>query len=270
MILYHYTTIEGLKGIIHSKSIWASDYRFANDATEFSYGLAFFEQAIERLRSQHPLHSDVIDVIGQFRKAIPEFSLLIASFCEHGDLLSQWRGYNGAIGYAVGVDADWLNQNAEAQGFRLVPVCYKREDQEKMIADKIGLLMTLIKEEGGPNPIWEAVNKWWPIMLLTIAAIKNEHFNEEREYRLVQAGHGWPLGICTRSTRSGLVPYLPMKLDAKLIDHVSFHPNNVGIQRIVVGPGLPKQQTIAVDALLASQHMRLEIQKSNIPYIPTR
>jgi hypothetical protein len=61
-----------------------------------------------------------------------------------------------------------------------------------------------------------------------------------------------------------------MKLDAKLIDHGSFHPNNVGIQRIVVGPGLPKQQTIAVDALLASQHMRLEIHKSNIPYIPTR
>ncbi len=41
------------------------------------------------------------------------------------------------------------------------------------------------------------------------------------------------------------VPYLPVKLDAKLIDHVSFHPNNVGIQRIVVGPGLPKQQTTA-------------------------
>lgn len=268
MILYHYTTADGLKGIVKSKTIWASDYRFVNDATEFSYGLSFFEQAIERARSQHPLHSDVIDVIGRFRKAIPEFSLLIASFCEHGDLLSQWRGYNGAIGYAVGVDADWLNQNAEAQGFRLVPVCYKREDQEKMIAGKIGLLMTLIKEEGGPNPIWEAVNKWWPIMLLTIAAIKNEHFNEEREYRLVQARHGWPPGICTRSTRSGLVPYLPMKLDAKLIDHTSFHPNNAGIQRIVVGPGLPKEQTIAVDALLASQHMRLEIQKSDIPYIP--
>ncbi len=270
MILYHYTTIEGLKGIIHSKSIWASDYRFANDATEFSYGLSFFEQAIERLRSQHALHGDVVDAIGRLRKAIPQFSLLIASFCENGDLLSQWRGYNGAIGYAVGVDADWLNQNAEAQSFRLVPVCYKREDQEKMIADKIGLLMTQIEEEGGPNPIWEAVKKWWPNMLLTIAAIKNEHFNEECEHRLVQTGHGWPRGICTRSTRSGLVPYLPMKLDAKLIDHAPFHSNNVGIQRIVVGPGLPKQQTIAVDALLASQHMRLEIQKSDIPYNPAR
>jgi len=272
--LYHYTTADGLKGIVKSKTIWASDYRFVNDATEFSYGLSIFDQTLQRLLKQHPSGvtdtnlSNAIKTIENFRTAIPDFSLLIASFCEHGDLLSQWRGYNGALGYAVGINADWLNQNAEAQGFRLVPACYKPELQEKAIADKIGVLTGMIKKEVRPNPIWEAVHDWWPVMLKTIAAIKNEHFVEECEHRLVQANHGWPRGICTRSTRSGLIPYLPVRLDAKIIDHVSFHPKNVGIERIVVGPGLPDEQKIAVDALLASQHMRVEIQKSDVPYIP--
>src|ERR1700745_2358870 len=33
--LYHYTTQAGLLGILTSKSIWASEIRFLNDATEF-------------------------------------------------------------------------------------------------------------------------------------------------------------------------------------------------------------------------------------------
>jgi hypothetical protein len=44
VILYHYTTATGLNGIVRSRSIWASHYRFLNDATEFRYGLGMFEQ----------------------------------------------------------------------------------------------------------------------------------------------------------------------------------------------------------------------------------
>jgi hypothetical protein len=86
---------------------------------------------------------------------------------------------------------------------------------------------------------------------------------------LVKAKSDWEEGISTRVVQSGLVPYLPMKLDEKIIPHAS-HPRNVGIERIIVGPGLLDQQKVAVHALLASQHMRLEIEKSNIPYVPNK
>ena|ERR1700732_3664945 len=39
MILYHYTNTVGLQGILKSRSLWASDYRFLNDTREFHYGL---------------------------------------------------------------------------------------------------------------------------------------------------------------------------------------------------------------------------------------
>jgi hypothetical protein len=37
-ILYHYTDAKGLYGIIDTKQIWASSYRFMSDAREFEYG----------------------------------------------------------------------------------------------------------------------------------------------------------------------------------------------------------------------------------------
>ena len=36
-VLYHYTTREGLFGILSSLKIWASSSQFLNDASEFTY-----------------------------------------------------------------------------------------------------------------------------------------------------------------------------------------------------------------------------------------
>ena len=38
-IVYHYTTPEGLWGIIDSGELWMSDYSYLNDAVELNYGL---------------------------------------------------------------------------------------------------------------------------------------------------------------------------------------------------------------------------------------
>jgi hypothetical protein len=58
---------------------------------------------------------------------------------------------------------------------------------------------------------------------------------------------------------------LPVKLDATK----NTPPlRNVGIERIIVGPGLSHQQINAVQALSASEHMRFDVVKSGIPYDP--
>jgi hypothetical protein len=271
MILYHYTTAEGLQGIIKDKSIWASDYRFLSDAAEFNYGLKIFQDIFIQFATELP--SDVVEVIKDLEKdnfATPDFpfSVLIASFCECGDLLSQWRGYNGAIGYAIGFNADWLEQRAKEQDFDLISACYKPEKQQQTIVGAFDLLKESLRQ--GENPSWKTVKKWWPQMLVSMARLKREDFKEEREWRLVRVTSGWK-DICTRTARSGLVPYLPVKLNAKAMNHLSPEARNIGIERIIVGPALLDQQKTAVDALLASRHMRgPEIEKSRIPYIPNK
>ena len=268
-MLYHYTTAAGLKGIIKSKSFWASDYRFLSDATEFRYGLDIFEHIFEAIPAPtFPL--DAIDRIKHLRLATEDFSVFIAAFSKQPDLLSQWRGYNDARGYSIGINADWLTQNAEAQEFRLIPVRYNIEEQRHAVNAKLHLPQTMLDERAKTETVFETVNKWWWTQLLyTIAALKNDHFREEEEYRLVWTHDGWPKGTQTRATARGLVPYIPVRLNAKIIDNRMFHPNNVGLERIIVGPALSEQQKLAVEALLASEHMRFTIDKSAIPYVVT-
>ena len=49
-ILYHYTTQEGLLGIIKDKVIWATHTQYLNDQAEFSYALRLAEEEISRRR----------------------------------------------------------------------------------------------------------------------------------------------------------------------------------------------------------------------------
>jgi len=146
MVLYHYTTAASLSGIIKSRSVWASDYRFLNDATEFRYGLGIFEQIFYSRDSRSPVFSsEVIDLIRQLREATDQFRVFVAAFSKEPDLLSKWRGYNDGKGYSIGIDDDWLSQNAAEQGFRLIPVVYDRGNQRRVVEQKLSLLQSLLE-----------------------------------------------------------------------------------------------------------------------------
>jgi hypothetical protein len=47
--LYHYTSIYGVKGILTSKSIWASLLHFMNDSREWLYALDLVHQHLQSL-----------------------------------------------------------------------------------------------------------------------------------------------------------------------------------------------------------------------------
>jgi hypothetical protein len=259
MILYHYTTIEGLQGIVKSKSIWASDYRFLNDASEFQHGLAMFDRIFSSYRTKLP--DDIVDSMSSLRHAIEvghEFCMFVASFCLDGDLLSQWRGYQAA--YALGINAQWLQDNATAQEFELVPITYYPMQQQKIVYDRLYLLTTLLNRRAAEPGFEIDLREWWRRTLVAIIACKNEMFKEEQEYRLVKYHNGWPRGIQSRITARGshsrVSFYLirPAKTERSM---PKFFGSN---------GALPDWQHAGVDALLASQHMRLEIEKSKIPY----
>jgi len=45
--LYHYTSFDGLKGILESKKLWLTDYQCTNDLSEFGYSKAIFQHYIK-------------------------------------------------------------------------------------------------------------------------------------------------------------------------------------------------------------------------------
>lgn len=44
--LYHYTTLEGLKGIISSNALWATHYKYLNDSSEVDYARSIISEAL--------------------------------------------------------------------------------------------------------------------------------------------------------------------------------------------------------------------------------
>lgn len=137
--LWHYTTADGLLGIVKSQELWATSIKFLNDREEFS---GFFgarlqsliadgvNEGVERLIATEEGKRRV-DAAGgrglvqqglleQLATAICAATLklepFVVSFCTVADvadndgLLSQWRGYGHDGGYAIVFDARALDK----------------------------------------------------------------------------------------------------------------------------------------------------------------
>lgn len=152
--LYHYTGIQGLKGIVGSQTLWASHYKFLNDAAEVIH----FQERLPRILGPIFINllrdfsaegrQALIDVYGTIENALEEEPKTLArvmyevtfanrngegafaepfitSFCtvekenervaNHG-LLSQWRGYGAQGGYAIIFRTDALIELVQEEG----------------------------------------------------------------------------------------------------------------------------------------------------------
>jgi Protein of unknown function (DUF2971) len=167
--LFHYTTAQGLVGIIQHQSLFATHSEFLNDATECRLILdillpkmeAQLKGVVPTLVARKLMHPSILTDFGDtiYRQEAERMlnamivatnttaPYFIASFCihepntnayDHG-LLSQWRGY-GRSGFAIEFDElgiDDLNK-AEAKQFRYQGIITERvsyREHEKRVSD---------------------------------------------------------------------------------------------------------------------------------------
>jgi hypothetical protein len=146
--LYHYTTWDGLLGILKTQTLWATHYKFLNDYSEIvlfrdklvSLILPYVREAYEREIKQSPDIEEAINETGglglviqhdakvvvdaQYRATGHEIYIL--SFCgEHKNsyinnngLLSQWRGYGSGGGFALVFDTRKLEEILRVEATR--------------------------------------------------------------------------------------------------------------------------------------------------------
>jgi hypothetical protein len=172
--LYHYTTLQGLQGILKNQCIWATHYKFLNDCeeiiafrpklTEFLYPLSV--NAIKEIIPKYPRALKIISAKGGLEavarhetetyvdaaySALSEIGdgFYIASFCgTHDDcylndngLLSQWRAYGRDGGFSIEFRTHDLEEmlHSEIKDFHynsllLADVVYS-DDEEKYKAE---------------------------------------------------------------------------------------------------------------------------------------
>lgn len=254
--IYHYTTQQGLLGILESKCLWASRIQHLNDSTEFLLGL---ERVIEHLRHgrvNDATDQERVEELVEYAQDLGGSSVCVASFSEDGDQLSQWRAYGGvAGGVAIGFDSRKLAARASAR-FKLIRCIYEQSEQERLISHMINLASAPVNEAGWDplSPERRIINK-----VLSIAPIiKHGAFSEEREWRLISE----PVRADILSYRSGasmLIPYFPIEL--------ADHDGNLPINRIVVGPSPNHVLAYAAVGMLAFKYRvpPLKIAKSVVP-----
>jgi hypothetical protein len=140
-LLYHYTDAAGLLGIISSNRLWATDASFLNDPSE---GQLFPERIIAFMREKvgglTPSEERiVIQIENGFNKYPRPTHAFTISFCDDGDLLSQWRGYASfGSGYAIGFDSQNITH---IQLGTLVEVQYNSEGVKELALDILSILV---------------------------------------------------------------------------------------------------------------------------------
>lgn len=229
-LLYHYTTLEGLKGILENRSIWFSHMSTLNDPLELQYGKKIIIDEIESLLKEEkdPLLIRFFLMIRNFVEAFGKhmMHLYIACFCEDDNLLSQWRSYssNGG-GYNLGLQIDsktnYSNNPLDYSKQPLIflrKVIYVERDQKDIIKNYLTKIVRAfneaslrIKKELGEIPkTWESelalevLNPLFDIM----CCLKQEVFKEETEWRLILINQEDKVDfIKFREMRGSFIPY---------------------------------------------------------------
>src|SRR5258706_2326348 len=107
--LFHYTDASGLLGILRSCSLWTTHCQSLNDSSEMHYAIKQACDLLDCLVKKGPEEKgrfllgarDLLDKAFEGEGLAP----YIVSFCDLGNLLSQWREYGDrGSGFSIGFD----------------------------------------------------------------------------------------------------------------------------------------------------------------------
>lgn len=266
-VLYHYTTRQGLLGIVREKGIRASDARYLNDAQELTTAVTIARTLIQTRRGTAPpkfgqLYSRLDGVLESL--ALRHDAFVFSMSADSGDVLSQWRAYSrSGNAYAIGFDSEAL-MKAAPRGSHLSSCQYEEPRQRELVGllldDTEGALNAdVIAGKTEEEALLRALAVFAIGFVLVAPLLKHRSFREEKEWRLtLPVISAWDQGVEFRDAGTLLVPYCNIHLPAEKLP----------INEVVVGPTPhPDLEARAVSALLTVAGLPgARVRKSEIPY----
>ncbi len=266
--IYHYTSQNGLLGILQNKTLWASKIQFLNDSAEFQYTLDLVESRLKEFEKNPELEGFPYfreQVVGWLRGTMKFPNIFVTSFSERGDLLSQWRAYcPDGTGVSIGFTYDQLLPAIKKEGpnVRLVKCVYQVDEQIKIVDELISNALNHVRKDQIEQSSQIVASLLMSDVSNLAPVFKHPAFDEEREWRIVVGPFVSILtDVCFRPGKSMLIPYCNFSLrDTK---------ERLEIQRVHVAPNphgiLSCWSTI--DALARNNAHTVEgVALSSIPY----
>jgi len=291
-LLYHYTTIEGLLGIVKTGRLWLSHIKYLNDAREHELLWQLLAQRIEQRIQEADLppgspERKRLESLLEFRAPAETF---VCSFTDDGgDRLSQWRGYaSSCVGFSIGISGLALEEvvkqfnegqeNYQRLAASVQPVIYLGDDDARRFDEIIDNAWKPPVE----HPLAPADRMFTSLMSAFAWVYKHSSFREEQEWRLSVSSFPFsparpanelspamkrlvygPVepapGLCFRPGKSLLIPY--REVDVRKIDPKF-------IKRITMGPAPhPELSEKSVNDLCRSVGLQhVEFKTSDVPY----
>lgn len=289
--IYHYTSADGISGIIDKHEIWMSNAAFMNDTTE-----------LRMLQNAHAILKDydfTNDAVKHEWHKILErqrfnedryIDYYMASFSRKKDLLEQWRAYGN---FCIGFDAKKLGVRRRVS---LYSCLYTENDIRRWILNK-----EKIAEWKGLTDNEEKRNAAYNLLYVASMKYKNKHFKSEKEVRLITTSHhnwlyynspemyedGLPIHFRRHPVYGFPVPYVKFFIEQdnknnikmvkekememkerKLKEEGKKEREPLPITEVIVGPmAHQKEAKAACEILLAERgYKNVRVSVSSIPY----
>lgn len=236
--LFHYTSPDGLRGIVDDRAMWLTNAAYVNDEQELTYPATVARVVVTAL-IQHEADERRRQFLTAVASLLESHTLYrtwyIASFTTHGNALSQWRAYCAGGGYCIGFDGPALVRGMpRASSYLYGQIIYDAGEQANRVNSVIQRYLqewAELREKHSTIPdaeydaaVASALNFWLSRELIFF---KSTAFSSECEWRLAQN----PLRSASLQfrTRAGLLtPFL----SAPLVQEGAKLP----ITRLVIGP----------------------------------
>ena len=285
MPVYHYTSTDGLLGIITKQEIWFGNVDDLNDVTEIDYAFdQIIEPAILKCDSltaeQKKRIQELIAIVRNRNFSLVQgdgvsacgINIFVLSTSKNGNSYTLWNNYTknpSKAGFAVSMDnysfssailkeleiRERTDDSSVKNWLFLGNVVYGRAKQEE-IADRYVERLSYNLEGKGEEfqeIIYEAFVEG---LLLLSLFMKDEEFSKEDEYRYVAvvADENTDLDVSRK-------PYLKfVNVGGNIMSRFVFPFDSKMISKIVVSPYMPDQEKV-------QQELQFLARKCNIPNV---
>lgn len=289
-VVWHYTSVDSLVGIVQGREVWASARSSMNDRSEMTYDKLLLKAVVGRLDEEGWLRDGVArppdaetrafldEVLAIADKGAPGLGVVAVSASTERDKLSQWVHYAGAGGVSIGFDANAVMVPLDhfskdqgpgwpTQGFGWMRLEYQREQQESAVRDALEVVLRAASDEGAGSRSARIEVQGWSL-LTSLQHMKHPAYAEESEIRHFPPSFGGER-MRFRTRGFDVVAYAP------LISQQSRGPDlseraPLAIREVVCGPALPARSLYNIRALLNANELEsVPVTHSMIPYVPT-
>lgn len=271
--IYHYTSAQGLAGILQSQKIWLTRWDCLNDSSEYLQIHDTIKRCIKKYRHAHDFYKTIeewneLSRIEKQKKFYDEdnYDLYIASFSDNNDALNMWTYYTKSSksdGYCIGFKPQNIFSD-KVLDLSIHKVFYRQSEKNqivKKLLDKLYDFYCFAQSRPSVQPFHYQyfISNYINVASAYIGCFfKHSSFAVENEIRAAlfirQTKDNTPLTKKSRISQGIIIPYTELLFQKE------------DIESITVSPTLPKLEATAGLQFLRDQlGYKFRIEHSAIP-----